>query len=75
MAVVAIILFVLGVVAPRRSRRVQQAVDGTLERGKRAADQAPNPVDDLVRKPLEESEKATDKSSTAGRKARFRLPG
>jgi hypothetical protein len=73
--IACVVLFLLGLVAPRRAVRAQNDVDDALLKGEdKAGDKAPDPVDGWVRKPFQTSRKATDESAEAGRKSRFRLP-
>ena len=71
-AALAVALFVFAFLSPRRSRRLQRGVDRKLEEGKEATDQSATPADDLLQKPLDAAERATDASAEAGRKTRFR---
>ncbi len=71
--VLAVALFVFAFLAPRRSRGLQRDVDHKLEEGKDTAKQTPNPMDDLVEKPLDLTERAADASADAGRESRSRL--
>jgi hypothetical protein len=63
-------LFVLGLVAPRKSRRAQEKLDRTLKRGERKSDAKAGRVGDWTSKSLETVRKAGDKSAEAGRKSR-----
>ena len=72
-AVLAIALLVLAFIAPRWSRRPQGAIDRKLEHGQEKAAEAPGVAGKELPKPLEASEKLTDKSSDAGREAREKL--
>jgi hypothetical protein len=69
------VLFLLGLLAPRRAVRAQNDVDDALVKGEhKAGDKAPDALDGWVRKPFETSRKATGKSAEAGRRSRFKLP-
>ena len=70
----ALVLFFLAFVAPRRSRRAQGKIDGTLESAQRKAADASAPLTDLAARSFGDSRKATNKSANAGRKSRFKPP-
>jgi hypothetical protein len=71
-AVACVVLFVIGAVAPGRSRKAQRAVDMKLEalQGEAGA----GGRQEGSARPFAKSEKATNKSARAGRKTRFKLP-
>ena len=71
---VAVALFGVGVVAPRKSRKAQRAIDSALEGAAGTAVEAPGRVGEWLAKPFRKSRKAADTSSRAGRKTRFKLP-
>ena len=71
--VLAVALFVFAFLAPRRSRGVQSDVDRKLGEGKDAAERTPTPVEDVLEKPLDLTERAADASADAGRESRSRL--
>ena len=73
-AVACVVLFVIGVVAPGRSRKAQRAVSKKLEMLQGEAGRAPGRLGKWLAKPFGKSEKATNKSARAGRKTRFKLP-
>jgi len=68
------VLFVIGVVAPGRSRKAQRAVDKKLGTLQGEAGRAPGRIGKWLAKPFGKSEKATNKSARAGRKTRSKLP-
>ena len=72
--VVCIVLLVLGFLVPRLSTRPQHGVDATLNAGGRAAGKAPGPVGRWLRKPFSTSQRAADKSASAGRRGRSKMP-
>jgi hypothetical protein len=72
--VVCIVLLVLGFLVPRLSTRPQRGVDATLSTGGRAAGKAPGPLDRWLRKPFSTSQRAADKSASAGRRGRGKMP-
>ena len=63
-------LFVLGFLRPRASRGHELRVDEKLQRAQRAATRAPGRLGSWLAKPLQNSRRATQKSASAGRKAR-----
>ena len=67
---VCVVLFVAGIVAPERSKRMQSWVGGKLRRGERGADENAGKLGDMTNTMLEKSRQATDKSATGGRKVR-----
>jgi hypothetical protein len=67
-------LFLLGLIAPRMSRRVQGKVDRKLEGGERKSGRRAGRIGDWTRKSLAKVRKAADKSAEAGRKSRRKLP-
>jgi hypothetical protein len=71
---VCIILLVLAFLVPRLSRHPQRGVDKTLGVGQSAGAKAPGFLGRLFQKPFSSSRKATNKSASAGRKGRGKLP-
>jgi uncharacterized protein DUF6411 len=71
---VCVLLLVLGFLVPRLSRGPQRGVDKTLGVGQRAGGKAPGPLGRLFSKSFGSSRKATNRSASAGRKGRGRLP-
>ena len=71
---VCIILAVLGFLLPRLSIWPQEGVDRTLGAGQRAGGKAPGPLGKLFSKMFGSSRKATNKSASAGRRARGKTP-
>jgi hypothetical protein len=63
-----IVLFVAGVVAPRRSRRLQARHDRVLRRGERKGDRNAGKPGDLTESGLRGSRRMGDASARAGRK-------
>ncbi len=62
-----VVLFLLGLFAPRLSRRVQRHADVDLEKAQGVVGKAPGPLGRWFAKSLGETEKATDATSRAGR--------
>jgi hypothetical protein len=69
-----VLLLVLGFLVPRLSRGPQRGVDSTLGVGQRAGSKAPGPLGRLFSKAFGSSRKATNRSASAGRKGRGKLP-
>ena len=73
-AAVCVLLLVLAFVAPRLSHGPQRGVDKSLGAGQRAGSKAPGFLGRLLQKPFSSSRKATNKSASAGRRGRGKLP-
>ncbi len=71
---VCIVLLILAFLLPRLSRHPQRGVDRTLGVGQRAGGKAPGPLGRLFSKSFGTSRKATNRSASAGRKGRGKLP-
>jgi Family of unknown function (DUF6411) len=71
---VCIVLLILGFVAPRLSAKPQHGVDRTFGTGGRLAGKAPGPLGRWLRKPFSTSQRAADKSASAGRRGRRKMP-
>jgi hypothetical protein len=71
---VCIVLLVLGFLVPRLSRGPQRGVDSTLGVGQRAGGKAPGILGRFFSKSFGTSRKATNRSASAGRKGRGKLP-
>jgi hypothetical protein len=69
-----IVLLVLAFLAPRLSRPVQHAGDRTLGVGQRAGSKAPGFLGRVFSKPFGTGRKAVNKSGSAGRRGRGKLP-
>jgi hypothetical protein len=72
-AVIAIALLVIAFIAPRWSRKPQGTIDRQLEHGEEKTSHAPGIAGKDLPKPLEASEKLTDKATDTGRNARAKL--
>lgn len=70
-----VVLFVISVFAPRKSRRLQGWIDDRLERGQEKGDRSAGRVGNWTAKMLALTQRAADKTSQAGRSLRDRLPG
>jgi hypothetical protein len=71
---VCIALLVLAFLMPRLSSHPQRGVDRTLGVGQRAGGKAPGPLGRLFSKWFGRSRRAPNKSASAGRGARGKLP-
>jgi hypothetical protein len=71
---VCIVLLILAFLLPRLSRGPQRGVDRTLGVGQRGAGSAPGALGRLLQKPFRSSRRATNKSASAGRRGRGKLP-
>ena len=69
-----LVLFVAGVAAPRRSKRLQRWMDARLERGEEKSGEHAGRLGDWTAKALELSRRAGDRTVEAGRRLRGRLP-
>jgi len=68
------LVFVLGILVPRLSRSVQHGGDRALGGGQREAGKAPGPLGRWFQKPFGKSKRAVDRSGSAGRRTRSKLP-
>ena len=71
---ICVLLLVLGFLAPRLSRGPQRGVDATLGAGQRTGGKAPGLLGRFFSKSFGTSRKATNRSASAGRKGRGKLP-
>jgi hypothetical protein len=71
---VCVVLLALGFLVPRLSRGPQRGVDKTLTAGQSAGSKAPGRLGRLLQKPFSSSRKAADKSASAGRRGRGKMP-
>ena len=69
-----VLLLLLAFLMPRMSRHVQRGGDRTLGVGQLAGGAAPGPLGRLLQKPFSSSRKAVNKSGSAGRSGRSKLP-
>jgi hypothetical protein len=70
---ICIVLLILGFLAPRLSSKPQRGVNRAFGTGGNAAGKAPG-VGRWLRKPFDSSNKAANKSASAGRKGRSKMP-
>lgn len=73
-AAVCVVLLVLAFLVPKLAQKPQRGVDSTLGAGQRGAGKAPGPLGRLFQKPFSSSRKATNRSASAGRRGRGKLP-
>ena len=73
-AAICILLLILGFLAPRLSSKPQSGVNRAFGAGGRTAGKAPGPLGRWLRKPFDQSNKAANKSASAGRKGRSKMP-
>jgi Family of unknown function (DUF6411) len=71
---VCVVLLILAFVLPRLSSHPQRGVDKTLGAGQRAGGSAPGRLGRWLQKPFSSSRKATNRSASAGRRGRSKLP-
>jgi hypothetical protein len=71
---ICVVLLILGFLVPRLSRGPQRGVDRTLGVGQRAGGKAPGILGRLFSKSFGTSRRATNKSASAGRSGRRKLP-
>jgi hypothetical protein len=71
---ICIVLLVLAFLLPRLSAYPQRGVDKTLGSGQRGASKAPGKLGRWLQQPFSSSRKATNKSASAGRRGRGKLP-
>ena len=71
---ICVLLLVLGFLAPRLSRGPQRGVDATLGAGQRTGGKAPGLLGRFFSKSFGTSRKATNRSASAGRRGRGKLP-
>jgi hypothetical protein len=72
--ILCVLVFVVALIAPRASRKLERGGDRPLGAGQRAAGHAPGAFGRFLQKPFGKSRKALHKSGSAGRRSRFKLP-
>jgi hypothetical protein len=72
--VVCVVLFLAGLIAPRKSRALQQRFSRLMNRGERKSARKGGRVGKATRKSLKWSRRAGEKSARAGRDTRRELP-
>lgn len=71
---ICILLAVLGFLLPRLSDHARRGADKGFSTGANAGSKAPGPIGRLLGKSFGTSQRAADKSHSAGKKARFKSP-
>ena len=71
---ICILLAILGFLAPRLSNHARRGSDKGVSMGQRAGGKAPGPIGRLLSKSFGKSRRAADKSHSAGKGAREKLP-
>jgi hypothetical protein len=71
---ICIVLLILAFLAPRLSRHPQRGVNKVFGLGARGGSKAPGKLGQWLAKPFTNSQKAANKSASAGRKGRSKLP-
>jgi hypothetical protein len=71
---ICVLLLILGFLVPRLSNHAKRGSDKGLGLGQRAGSKAPGPIGTLLSKSFGKSQRATDKSHSAGKTARQKLP-
>ena len=75
LAIVCVVLFIAGVISPRRSRRMQDGVDRLSLRGEDKSDRRAGRFGDVTRKSLEKMRGGADASAEKGREVHDRFAG
>lgn len=71
---ICILLVILGFLVPRLSNHARRGTDKGFSLGQRAGSKAPGPIGRLLSKSFGKSQRAADKSHSAGKGAREKLP-
>jgi hypothetical protein len=71
--VFCVVLFFAGLIAPRRSKRLQKAVDRFIRKGERKSDNSAGRLGDWTQTSLKKMRRAGDKSADAGRTVHEKL--
>jgi Family of unknown function (DUF6411) len=71
---ICILLAILGFLVPRLSNHARRGSDKGFSLGQRAGSKAPGPIGRLLSKSFGKSQRAADRSHTAGKNARAKLP-
>ncbi len=71
--VFALLLFLVGLVAPRRSKRLQRRLDRKLRRGEDKGDRRAGKLGDWTETAIRWARKISDRSAEWGRKLRQKL--
>lgn len=71
---ICILLAILGFLVPALSNHARRGTDKGFSKGQRAGSKAPGPIGRLLSKSFGKSQRAADKSHSAGQRARGTLP-
>jgi uncharacterized protein DUF6411 len=71
---ICVLLLILGFLVPRLSNHAKRGTDKGFGLGQRAGSKAPGPVGTLLSKSFGKSRQASDKSHSAGKSAREKMP-
>ena len=71
---ICVLLAILGFLVPRLSNHAKRGTDKGFGLGQRAGSKAPGPIGTLLSKSFGKSRQASDKSHSAGKKARDKAP-
>lgn len=71
---ICILLAILGFLVPRLSNHARRGSDKGFSMGRRAGSKAPGPIGRFLSKSFGKSQRAADKSHSAGKTARAKLP-
>lgn len=71
---ICILLAILGFLVPRLSNHARRGSDKGFSMGQRAGSKAPGPIGRLLSKSFGKSQRAADKSHSAGKTARDKMP-
>jgi len=71
---ICILLAILGFLVPRLSNHARRGSDKGFSMGQRAGSKAPGPIGRLLSKSFGKSQQAADKSHSAGKTARDKMP-
>lgn len=71
---ICILLAILGFLIPRLSNHARRGSDKGFSMGQRAGSKAPGPIGRLLSKSFGKSRQAADKSHSAGKGAREKMP-
>lgn len=71
---ICILLLILGFLVPRLSNHARRGTDKGFGLGQRAGSKAPGPIGRLLSKSFGKSQRAADKSHSAGKSAREKAP-
>lgn len=71
---ICVLLAILGFLVPRLSNHARRGTDKGFSLGQRAGSKAPGPIGTLLSKSFGKSQRAADKSHSAGKTTRAKLP-